>query len=321
VLDLKQLRYFVAVAETEHVGRAAEQLHISQSPLSRHMMQLEEQLGLDLFERTKQRIKLTPGGREFLADAKHLIAQADRVEARAHRLGQGDIGELTVGYVEGAVYSGVLTDTLQLFKHWHPEVRVVLWAARSLPQVQAVLDREVDCGLVYSVAQESQMELQARQVVGEAMVLAVPNSHDLANRREVLAADLDGQPWIALPRMLNPDAQDRFLQACSASGFTPDVCVEATASTTALELVAAGLGVALVQESLRARYAASGVTFIELPWFRQSVEIHAIWRTADRNPLVQEFVGLLDQWPKAHALPAAHAGRKSKLASVSSLSR
>ncbi|MBO8044304.1 LysR family transcriptional regulator, partial [Pseudomonas aeruginosa] len=108
MLDLRQLRYFVAVAEDEHVGRAAERLHISQSPLSRQIAQLEERLELQLFERSQQRIRLTADGRTFLAEARALLTHANRLESLARRLGRGDEGGLCIGYLEYAMHSGVL---------------------------------------------------------------------------------------------------------------------------------------------------------------------------------------------------------------------
>ena len=115
-MELQQLRYFVAVAETEHVGRAAERLHISQSPLSRQIRQLEEQLGLQLFERIKQRVRLTPAGRDFLAEARDLLAQAERVEERARQVGKGEACSLAIGYCEGVIHNGTLPAALRCWQ-------------------------------------------------------------------------------------------------------------------------------------------------------------------------------------------------------------
>ena len=131
MIDLRQLRQFVAVAEAEHVGRAAEVLAMSQSPLSRQIMQLEASLGLPLFERVRKRVRLTREGRGFLDEARALLAQAERLEAQARRIGRGDAGTLTLGYVEGAVHAGVLPAVLRQFRAPRRDIRIELQALRS----------------------------------------------------------------------------------------------------------------------------------------------------------------------------------------------
>ncbi|MGW7658202.1 LysR family transcriptional regulator, partial [Streptomyces tendae] len=128
MLDLRQLRYFSAVAETEHVGRAAEQLHISQSPLSRQIAQLEKNLGLTLFERSQQRIRLTRDGAIFLSEARALLRHADRLENLGRRLGRGEEGGLCIGYVADAMHTGVLPGALRRLQEESPGIHVALYS-------------------------------------------------------------------------------------------------------------------------------------------------------------------------------------------------
>src|SRR5690348_7560262 len=134
MLDLRQLRYFVAVAEAEHVGRAAERLHISQSPLSRQIAQLEKNLGLTLFERSQQRIRLTSDGRVFLTEAHALLRHADRLENLGRRLGRGEEGGLCIGYVADAMHTGVLPSALRTLRDQRPGIHVALYDQESAEQ-------------------------------------------------------------------------------------------------------------------------------------------------------------------------------------------
>ena len=144
MFNLRQLRYFVAVAETEHVGRAAEILNISQSPLSRQILELEADLGLDLFHRSKKRLKLTAVGRDFLAESKILLARADRLARKVDALGQGRTGALIVGYVDGAIHSEVIASTLKSGDERIRSIDLRLLPMRSKEQFEKLESGEID---------------------------------------------------------------------------------------------------------------------------------------------------------------------------------
>lgn len=288
MLNLHQLRAFVAVAETEHVGRAAEQLHISQSPLSRLIIQLEAQLGLNLFERVRQRVRLTPNGRLFLEEARALLAQAERIETSARQLGSGEAGTLAIGYVEAAMHSGFLPRVLNRLRTTRPAMQVTLHALRSAPQIKALRHRDLDVALLYTPPPLTDTSMVSVKVVNDALVLALPAEHPLAGNASLRPQDLDGLAWIAMPQALNPVARDRFMAACLASGFTPQIKLEVAETLTALGLVGEGLGATLVQASLR-DISFSQVVFRDLLWFPLSVNVYATWRHADTTPLVAAF--------------------------------
>ncbi|KVE28886.1 hypothetical protein WS67_09350 [Burkholderia singularis] len=289
MIDLRQLRAFIAVAETEHVGRAAERLHISQSPLSRQIIRLEEQLGLALFERVRQRVRLTKEGQIFLEEARSLLKQAERLETHAQRLARGETGTLSIGYVEASMRLNLLPQALQSFCATYPDVPVTLHALRSAKQIDAIRKRTLDIGLVYSPPSPADTDLASLLVASDSIVLAIPDDHPLGRVKRITARHLDGQRWIAMPRALNPAARERFVAACSACGFMPDIRLEAVEPTAMLRLVGAGLGVGLVQAALRTA-ASPGILFKTLPWFPLTVDVHVVWRRWDCSPLLARFL-------------------------------
>jgi DNA-binding transcriptional LysR family regulator len=288
VLDIRQLQYFVTVAEEEHVGRAAEKLHISQSPLSRQIAQLEEKLGLTLFERSQQRIRLTRDGRTFLAESQAFLTHAKRLEALAKRLGRGDEGGLCIGYIENAMHAGVLPAGLRELRATRPNVHVALYSLHSSEQLEGLRQRSLDIALVCDPAPADDPDLQRMQVLSDPMILAVPENHPLATLAEVTPADLAGQEWIAVRHHETGQHHHNFVATCVRAGFTPQIKMEASEPTTALGLVAAGLGVALVQQGLR-HQAPPGVVLRELPWFDYRAPLWATWHRVNLRPLVATF--------------------------------
>ncbi|MGW7269171.1 LysR substrate-binding domain-containing protein [Streptomyces sp. NPDC054864] len=288
MLDLRQLRYFMAVAETEHVGRAAEALHISQSPLSRQIAQLEKQLGLVLFERSQQRIRLTADGRVFLSETRALLRHADRLENLGRRLGRGEEGGLCIGYVGDAMHTGVLPGALRTLQEERPGIHVALYSLSAAEQFEGLRQRSLDIALVREPPAGDDPDLLAAPLVEDPLLLALPAAHPLAAREELAPADLDGQAWIAVENTQDPGWRDTFLASCVASGFTPDIRLEAAEPLTALGLVASGLGLALIQKSM-VRGTAEGIAVRELPWHETSVHLWAAWHAVDLRPVVASF--------------------------------
>lgn len=292
MLELRQLRYFITVAEQENVGRAAELLHISQSPLSRQIMALEAQLGLTLFERRRQRLYLTVEGREFLAEARELLAQAGRLEQRGRLLGAGMTGSLSIGYVEGAVYSGLLARSLRPFREGHPDLQLQLHAQRSMVQIAGLGQRLLDVGFVYTPPTDDE-EIASRCVLDEPLLLALPSTDRLIAGPPIMPADLDGRTWVTVMRHPADTTRSQFLAACARAGFMPAIAYETADPLASLELVAAGLGLATVQASLE-RPAPAGVVFRQLPWFDRRVAVHLLWRRGDDRPLIAKFLAAVD---------------------------
>ncbi|MER7082390.1 transcriptional regulator, LysR family [Saccharopolyspora kobensis] len=288
MLDLRQLRYFVAVAETEHVGQAAERLHISQSPLSRQIAQLEKNLGLTLFERSQQRIRLTRDGQVFLAESRALLQHADRLENLGRRLGRGEEGGLCIGYVADAIHTGILPGALRALHDAQPDVHIALYNLSPSAQFEGLRQRSLDIALVHQPPSADDPDLVAAPLFQDPLLLAVPAKHPLADKAEIVPGDLDGLPWVAIENAQDPAWRDTFIASCAAAGFTPDIRLDAAEPLTALGLVASGLGLALVQKSM-ANATAEDVEVRELPWHEGCVRLWAAWHHIDLRPVVTSF--------------------------------
>ncbi|WP_028602601.1 LysR substrate-binding domain-containing protein [Ottowia thiooxydans] len=291
MLDLQQLHYFVAVAELESIARAAERLHISQSPLSRQIIALETRIGFSLFERSGKRLNLNLAGRRFLAESKALLSAAQRLEARAGDESKGLAGNLTIGYVESAMHAGVFRRGMLALKRRCPAAGIQLQALRTADQFDAIRQGALDVGFAHR-AHGMVANLESRRIFEEPYLLAVPVGHRLASEASSTAKALDGEDFIFLPQHLAPAGHAQMLAACQLAGFEPSLRHEAADPSVALELVACGLGLAIAQASLK-RIAPPGVRLIPLPkGFVLKLEVHLITNRVP-TPLAEQLSALL----------------------------
>ncbi|MBR1220857.1 LysR family transcriptional regulator [Bradyrhizobium sp. U87765 SZCCT0131] len=297
MLELQQLRYFVAVAETESVVRAERALNLTQSPLSRQIQGLEAQLGLTLFYRSKKRLKLTATGRDFLTEAKALLAHSATLERRARALTAGSEGSLVVGYVEGAVHSGSLANALRSFRRAAPRAEIELRRLRSPDQFQQLQAREIDIGFAYS-APPTGAGLRSRMVCKEPFRLAFPRDRGWTTPPS--ASRISAEAFIALPASASPSGRRAMIEACEAAGIKPNIRYEAADPLTVLEMVGASLGVAIVQAGLE-RIKPANVSFARMPrGFAMAMTVHLIC-AEDRTPLADTFFNTLEVPPGRRA--------------------
>jgi DNA-binding transcriptional LysR family regulator len=285
-MELRQLRYFVAVAEELHFRRAAERLHISQPPLSHQIQALETELGCLLLTRTRRRVELTPAGAAFLRDARTILAELDAAVATARQIHSGQTGRLRINFVGSALLS-ILPGAVQRFRDARPGVEVQLRERPTVDQVRAVLDGVVDLGLVRPPI-EPHRDLRVQRLVREPTYVVVPANHPLAELDAAPLARVATEPLVLFPRDQAPGFHDLLMSCLAETGVVPRVVQYAPETQTIIGLVAAGIGVSLVPASVR-RLAIEGVAYRPVPE-APDVELAAITRADDASPLVQAFI-------------------------------
>lgn len=250
-MELRHLRYFIAVAEELHFGRAAERLCISQPPLSQQIQQLERELGFALFHRTQRRVELTEAGRLFLEEARETLAHLEKAAIAGRRVARGEAGWLGIGFVGTATYE-FLPRALSRFRERCPDVELALRELVSAKQAQALRDRRIHVGLARPAIQEE--GIVSEVVCREPLMVALPEAHPHAASDHVPIEALAEEPFILFPRHPQPSYADSVLAVCARAGFRPNVVQETAEIHTAIGLVAAGLGVTIVPASVQSAH-------------------------------------------------------------------
>lgn len=285
-MELRHLRYFVAVAEELHFRRAAERLHMSQPPVSQQVRALEAELGVELLRRNQRRVELTPSGAAFLLDAREILAHVEVAVAGARRIAAGELGELRVGFVGSAMY-GRVPELLRRFGERRPDVQVRLRELTSTAQVTALQGHHIDIGFLRPpvLAQGVTVEVIER----EGVVLAVPADHALARRDSIDLTDLADTSFITLSRADGPGINVALTGAMAAAGAPFRIVQEVSELATAVGLVAAGVGVCVVPASLAA-LDRHDVAYRPLLGAAPAVELALARRSDDDAPLVAAFL-------------------------------
>lgn len=288
-MELRQLRYFVAVAEEMNFRRAAERLHIAQPALSQQITKFEKELRTTLFERTTRRVELTDAGRVLLEEGRRVLADADHARAAVDRVVHGEAGLLRIGFVSSAALQ-ILPATVLALKRAHPGVQVELTESTTDPQLRAILAGELDVGLVREV--DRAKDLVVRPILRERLILAVHQSHPLAERTSVRLAELAGEPFLTFPRNQVSRLYDHIAALCHHAGFRLEIAQEAVQFPTLLGLAAANTGVTIVPASLRALNLAD-LRYVELADPEATSTLSIAYR-ADRQPpaTVRDFLDI-----------------------------
>ncbi|GAB3365383.1 LysR substrate-binding domain-containing protein [Modestobacter lapidis] len=307
-MELRHLRYFLAVAEELHFGRAALRLHIVQPALSKQIASLEQELGVRLFERTKRHVQLTEAGTVLLEDARHILTQAEGAVQRAHLASRGEIGSLSVGFIAPALYE-LLPRLLRRYRARYPQVRLLLKELHNVEAVDGVLGRQLDLAFV-RLPLPAHPELNCATVHEEPVMLAIPDNHPLAGSDQVALTELADEPIIMIPRSQEPILFDYYTSMCAEAGFSPTVVHEVNRTPVAVGLVAGGLGLAFVPSSARL-VAHPGVAYVPLVEPGPRLIIGMVWRSGPTPPLLRSFLSL-SPWSRIQpddtgALPRAPA--------------
>jgi len=249
-MDLRHLRYFVAVAEEGHVTRAAERLGIQQPPLSQQIKALEAELEVQLFRRKPRGVELTEAGESLLTDARRILGEVEGALAKAQRTARGEQGRIAVGFTASAPFHPFVTRIIRDFRAAHPLVSLSLEESGTAELVEGLRAERIDVAFVRSAVSGGE-GITFYNLLDEPMFAALPASHPLARKRKPLAlAELAAEAFVLYRRASGPGLHDAIVGACQAAGFTPRTEQEAPRITATLNLVAAGLGVTLVPQSL-----------------------------------------------------------------------
>jgi DNA-binding transcriptional LysR family regulator len=288
-VELRHLRYFVAVAEELHFGRAAERLRIAQPPLSRQIRDLEREIGTALFARVPRGVELTPAGTAFLPEARLTLAQAERAQRSAQRAAKGETGRLRVGFVEAATHSGILPDVLSFFRAHLPSIGLSLFELDPLQQAEAFQDGRIDLGILHSPPLDAERWLRVEPVYAEPVVLAIPKSHRLGGRARLSLGGLADESFVLFPRHVEPAMYDGIIARCRAEGFSPRVVQEANGWHTLASLVSAGVGLAFVPRSISS-FQQAGVVYRAVRDLDVEMSLSAVWKRGERSPVRERFV-------------------------------
>jgi DNA-binding transcriptional LysR family regulator len=292
-MELRHLRYFIAVAEEKHVTRAAERLGLQQPPLSQQIRALERELDVQLFRRKPRGVELTDAGAALLADARAILSHIEHAFATTRRTARGEQGQVAVGFTSSAPFHPFVPRIIRAYRDAFPLVALTLEEGGTTDLIDDLRNERIDAAFIRTAIADPQ-GLVVSTLLQEAMVLALPRGHGLARRAGALPLKaLAGETFVVYRRRNGPGLYDAILSACNAAGFSPRVGQEAPRIVSTLNLVAAGLGISLVPESLQ-RMRMDGVVFRRLSGAAQpKAPLHLASRRGEPSAAVRKFLGLV----------------------------
>ncbi|QSO51789.1 LysR family transcriptional regulator [Alicyclobacillus curvatus] len=290
-MELRHLKYFVAVAEELNFARAADRLQMTQPPLSQQILQLERELGVPLFFRTKRKVELTAAGTVLVNEARTILRQVEHAADLVRLAAGGEIGELSIGFVGSATYD-ILPVVVREYRRQYKGVHLSLTELSTPMQVLALERGDIDIGVLRPPVPSG---IDSLTVQSADCVLAMPKEHPLAGAASIRLRDTAGFPYVLLSRKTWVGLYDEVVTLCNRSGFTPNIVQEALEFQTVIGLVAAGIGVALVPPSSQNLHARD-VIYKSLTDVAPSAAMAIAWRTGDSSALVQNFVAIAAIW-------------------------
>ncbi|KPV45102.1 LysR family transcriptional regulator [Alicyclobacillus ferrooxydans] len=293
VTELRHLEYFVAVAEELNFAKAALRLQMTQPPLSQQILQLERELGVQLFFRTKRKVELTAAGAVFLVEARAILKRVDHAADLARRADSGEIGELSIGFVGSATYD-VLPVVVREYQRRYPGVHLSLTEMSTPLQVESLARGDIDIGVLRPPVSSG---LEALTVQSARCVLAIPQGHPLAQSDTISLHDTATVPYVLLSRKTWAGLYDDIVSLCNQSGFAPNIAQEALEFQTVIGLVAAGIGIAFVPPSSQNLHARD-VVYRTVEDVAPMAAMGIAWRTGDSSALVRNFVDIGAAWEK-----------------------
>lgn len=290
-MELRHLKYFITVAEELNFRRAAERLFMEQPPLSRQIRQLEEELGVELFQRSKRSVSLTVAGRAFLDEARLTLAQAERATQIARQASVAQQNKLVIGF-SICVFNRFLSSIIQTFREIAPTVSISLTEVSTPGQIQALATGEIDVGFVHLPI--AHPDILFETVLTEQLVVVLPQGHPLAALPEIPLHLLADEPFVFCPKQVKPDFYHQIMRLCEQAGFQPKVAQEATPPEVVVSFVEAGAGVSLVASGAQTRHHA-GVVYRAIAESTSCLEIAVAWNKSQTSLQLNQFLEVVRQ--------------------------
>ena len=291
-MELRHLRYFVAVADERSFSRAAEKLGIAQPPLSQQIQSLEKELGdVILFDRKKRPLQLTSAGQAFLEASRSTIANLEQSIQRTQRIHLEELNCLTIGFTS-SIANGVLPNILRTFRQHYPEIKLILWEENSAFQIERLRDHQTDVVFVYQNHDlTTANDLTMMPLSQEMLVVVLPQNHPLAVQSQISLTDLANEEFI-MPRTLVVSAlPEQIADLCKEAGFKPNVVQEATFMVTILGLVAGEVGISILPSSVQ-NLQRQGVVYRPIQEKTPVNQLIAVWRHADASKILEQFLSI-----------------------------
>jgi DNA-binding transcriptional LysR family regulator len=286
-MELRHLRYFIAVAEELHFGRAAKRLNISQPPLSQQIMQLEKEIGVRLFDRIKRHVEITPAGMVFLEEARRIMVLSEEAVRRTIRADKGEIGRLAVGYIGSANYS-VLPQVIREFRKRFPDVDLSLAELNTSNQIEALREGRIHVGFMRPPRGIENEDLSVEPVFREPLMVAIPRNHHIRGETSIPLRMLAKESFIMIPRHRGTAYFDYIIALCQKEGFSPRIVLEASQFHTIIGLVAAEIGIAIVPASAQSS-RFKGVVFRTLEGGAETI-LNIAWTSNNLSLVLHNFI-------------------------------
>jgi DNA-binding transcriptional LysR family regulator len=292
-MELRHLRYFQAVADELSFTRAASRLRVAQSAVSAQIQDLETEVGVLLLERTRRRVRLTAAGQAFNEAAERILRSVQEASRQARRIGQGEYGVLAVGFI-GSQSHEWMPRVLKRFRAKYPEVEVTLTEMHSSQQMEALLARTVDVGLVGPIDGKPPPGLYLEAFSEESPVVGLPSDHRFARLTKVSLAQLKDESFIFTSEKNSPNYRSLISRMCERAGFVPRVVQEVDRARTGVQYVAAGFGISIFAEHI-SRLPTPGVRFVPLSSPVEKLRYGVAWRKGAVEEVVARFVQYVKQ--------------------------
>lgn len=286
-MELRHLRYFVAVAEDENMRHAAGRLHIVQPALSRQIRQLEDEIGYALFDRLPRGVRLNAAGQVFLELAREILSRADEALERTRRVARGEVGRLCIGFIENASWFGAFPAALQQYRARYPKVSLDLRPMFSIDQFEAITAGQLDAGFCYTL-EALPAGCETLPLRMDAVVLAVPRRYGWKKRRDVCLHELEDEAFVGLSRSHASAYVDQIRTAADAGGLSPRIVQEAVDERTLLSLVSAGIGIGFCNSANEGR-KPQFVDFVPVVDLDLKLPLCLVWQHSNSSATLEAF--------------------------------